>query len=206
MILRPRGMGQDGAAGGRCGRAGTGPGAPPFPTSRSSAVWAARGNSTEVSRPIAGGSAQFHPSGLTLSGKWDSRCSGQCQPCIRESTTLLGGGHRGTEDGSWGSPCGAGPSFSGTNHPHWLAIYRSASPEGTDDKGPTPGGMAKSQTPKTPTLTRTMRHIKWRVVTDGHRGPTYRPARLHVCFCCRVRVWILAFGELRARDICTMTD
>lgn len=62
----------------------------------------ARGNSTEVSRPIAGGSAQFHPSGLTLSGKWDSRCSGQCQPCIRESTTLLGGGHRGTGDGSWG--------------------------------------------------------------------------------------------------------
>ena len=120
------------------------------------------GNSTEVSRPIAGGSAQFHPSGLTLSGKWDSRCSGQCQPCIWESTTLLGGGYRGTGDGSWGFPCGRGPSFSGTNHHHWPRIYRSASPEGADDKGPTrAGGMAKSQTPETPTLTRAMRHIKW---------------------------------------------
>lgn len=66
-------------------------------------VWAGRGRSasyfytvtgysTEVSRAIAGGSVQFHPSGLTLSGKWDSRWSGQYQPCIRESTTLLGGG------------------------------------------------------------------------------------------------------------------
>lgn len=163
-------MGQQGP----CGRAGTGAGAPPFPAlSACQLVWsiALCGNSTEVSRPIAGGSAQFHPSGLTLSGKWDSRCSGQCQPCIWESTTLLGGGYRGTGDGSWGFPCGAGPSFSGTNRAHWPAIYRSASPEGTDDKGPMPGGMAKSQTPKTPTLTRAMRHIKWRMVTDGHWGP-----------------------------------
>lgn len=59
------------------------------------------GNSTEVSRPIAAGSVQFHPSGLTLSGKWDSRCSDQCQPCNWGSTTLLGGGRRGTDDGSW---------------------------------------------------------------------------------------------------------
>lgn len=144
------------------------------------------GNSTEVSRPIAGGSVQFHPSGLTLSGKWDSRCSGQCQPCIQVSTTLLGGGHRGTEDGSWGFPCGAAPSFSGTNHHHWFAIYRSASPAGAGDKGPTPGGMAKNQTPKTPTLTRAMRHInKWRMLIDGRWRPASQPTYLHVCFCCR---------------------
>lgn len=78
------------------------------------------GNSTEVRRPRAGGSAQFHPSGLTLSGRWDSRWSGQCQPCIRDSTTLLGGGHRGTQDGSWGCPCGAGPIFF-RNRPRPLA-------------------------------------------------------------------------------------
>lgn len=67
-----------------------------------------------------------------------------------------------------------------------------------------PGGMAKSQTPKTPTLTRTMRHInKWRMVTDGHhRGPTCPPACLLLL---SVRVWNHASGESRACDVCKST-
>lgn len=91
---------------------------------------------------------QFHPSGLTLSGKWDSRCSGQCQPCIRGPTTLLGGGYRGTKDGSWGFHAAQSPSFSGTNHAHWPLIYRSASPEGTVDKDPTPRRHGEKSDPK----------------------------------------------------------
>lgn len=40
------------------------------------------------------------------------------------------------------------PSFSGTNRAHWSAIYRSASPEGTVDKDPTPRRHGEKSDPK----------------------------------------------------------
>lgn len=40
------------------------------------------------------------------------------------------------------------PSFSGTEHAHWPPIYRSASPEGTVDRGPTPSSHGEKSDPK----------------------------------------------------------
>lgn len=68
-------------------------------------------------------------------------------------------------------------------------------PWGCRRHGCGPGGMAKSQTPKTPTLTRAMRHIKWRMVADGHWGPTCQPACLRLL---SVRVWNHASGGVQS--------
>lgn len=114
---------------------------------------------------------QFQPSGLTLSGRWDLRCSGQCQPCIRRPTTLLGGGYRGT---GWYWRWGLG-GLLGAPMLQGSTVSRNKPPPLADDNidlqalsmqtgmGPTPGRQPgdhaeKSDPKKTPTLTRAMRN------------------------------------------------